>query len=225
MKPYNILYSLVSLMLSLCTCLGAQAVELKPQGVSVEDIVPAGWSHQEAQGDLNKDGIHDLVIVATPDDVENTITRSDGYVYNFNQPILAIYFGSQQGQLQLWKQYDNVIPADESEFCQHEIGLEITPRGTLRIVIGVFCSAGSYGTSTNTYTYRFQNGDFYLIGQEGEEMQRNTGERTVVSENYLTWKRQVVKSNAFDETIPSTEKWTKLRKRSLEKLGAQELVM
>ena len=225
MKRFWTLHLIVCFCMLIGLGFHAQAQGLGQQGTSVEQIVPAGWSHQEAQGDLNKDGIADLVVVATPDYPENTLTRDDGYVYNFNQPILAIYFGSQQGQLQLWKQYDNVIPADESEFCQHDISLEITPRGTLRIVIGVFCSAGSYGTSANTYTYRFQNGDFYLIGQESEEMSRNTGERTVVSENYLTWKRQVVKSNAFDETIPSTEKWTKLRKRSLEQLGARELVM
>ena len=65
-----------------------QAQSLAQQGTSVEDLVPAGWLHQEAQGDLNKDGILDLVVVATPDYEENTLTREDGYVYNFNQPIL-----------------------------------------------------------------------------------------------------------------------------------------
>ena len=222
MKPYNILYSLVSLMLSLCTCLGAQAVELKPQGVSVEDIVPAGWSHQEAQGDLNKDGIPDLVVVATPDDVENTTTRSDGYVYNFNQPILAIYFGTAQGQFHQWKAYDNVIPGDDSENCHNDVSLEITDRGVIRISIQLFCSAGSYGVSTDTYSYRYQNGDFFLIGMDKEEMQRNTGTITLVSENYLTWKRQTKMSNAFDDSAP-TEKWTKITRKSLEKLGAREL--
>ena len=222
MKPYNILYSLVSLMLSLCTCLGAQAVELKPQGVSVEGIVPAGWSHQEAQGDLNKDGIPDLVVVATPDDVENTITRSDGYVYNFNQPILAIYFGTAQGQFHQWKAYDNDIPDDDSENCHNDVSLEITDRGVIRISIQLFCSAGSYGVSTDTYSYRYQNGDFFLIGMDKEEMQRNTGTITLVSENYLTWKRQMKESNAFDDSAP-TEKWTKITRKTLEKLGAREL--
>lgn len=209
--------------MAICVGFNAQAQGLGRQGASVEDIVPAGWLHQEAQGDLNKDGIADLVVVATPDNPENTFTRDDGFVYNFNQPILAIYFGSGQGQLQQWKQFDNVIPADESEFCHHDIGLEITPRNTLLISIQLFCSAGSYGTSTDSYTYRYQNGNFFLIGMDHEEMMRNTGESTTVSENYLTWKRQVVKSNAFDETISPTEKWTRLTRKPLEKLGAREL--
>ncbi|MBR5672767.1 MAG: FG-GAP repeat protein [Muribaculaceae bacterium] len=200
-----------------------QAQSLAQQGTSLEDIVPAGWLHHEATGDLNKDGIADLVVVATPDFQENLKTRDDGYVYNFNQPVLAIYFGTQQGQQRLWKQYGNVIPANESENCSHEVSLEITSRGTLRITIGLFCSAGSYGTSTDTYTYRYQDGDFFLIGMDREEMMRNTGECTTVSENYLAWKRQVTKSNAFDDTAPDNEKWSRLKKSPLEKLGAREL--
>jgi len=222
MKPYHIHHSLVCLILSLCSCLGAQAVELKPQGASVDDIVPAGWLHEEVSGDLNKDGITDLVVVATPDYAENMQTRNDGYVFNFNQPILAIYFGTAQGQFKQWKQYDNVIPADEDESCRHEVNLEITSRGALHITMQLWCSMGSYGTTTNSYTYRYQNGDFYLIGTDSEEMSRNTGETTVVSENYLTWKRQVTQSNAFNEE-PATEKWSRLKKKPLEKLGAREL--
>ena len=87
----------------------------------------------------------------------------------------------------------------------------------------MWCSAGSYGTSTDTYIYRYQKGDFHLIGKDTEEMMRNTGESTVVSENYLTWKRQVTTSNAFDDKAPTTEKWSRLPKKALEKLGAREL--
>jgi len=201
----------------------AQAQGLAQQGASVEDIVPSGWLHQEAQGDLNKDGIVDLVVVATPDYVENTMTRDDGYVYNFNQPILAIYFGNGQGQLQLWKQYDNVIPANESENCSHEVTLEITSRASLRIAIQLFCSMGSYGTSIDTYTYRYQQGDFFLIGKDSEESQRNTGDCTTISENYLTWKRQETRYNVFLYEKEPTEKWSKLKKKPLEKLGDRML--
>ena len=51
--------SLMTLILSACA-LGMNAQDLKQQGTSVEQIVPEGWEHEEAQGDLNKDGIKDL---------------------------------------------------------------------------------------------------------------------------------------------------------------------
>lgn len=223
MKRLDFWKGFVALMLLLGSIDGLQAQGLAQQGTSVEDLVPNGWLHQEAKGDLNKDGIEDLVVAATPDYVENTRTRDDGYVYNFNQPILAIYFGMGQGQLRLWRKYDNVMPADENEGCHHEFGLDITDRGALRISISLWCSAGSYGTSSDTYTYRYQQGDFSLIGMDREEMMRNSGECSIVSENYLTWKRQVKTSNAFDETVSVTEKWTRLPKKPLEKLGAREL--
>ena len=214
-------WHIIAILLLACTGFKVQAKELKQQGTSIEDIVPEGWLHHEAWGDLNKDGIKDLVVVATPDDEEDLLRRDDGYIYNFNPPILAIYFGNGQVQ-QLWKRYDYVIPPDQSENCSHDIVLEITSRGALRIAIGLFCNAGSYGTSTDTYTYRYQNGDFYLIGMDNEEMLRNTGEVTLVSENYLTWKRQVTRSNAFTDD-PVTEKWSRIAKKPLEKLGAREL--
>ena len=220
MREFKI-WHIIAILLLACTGFKIQAKELKQQGTSVEDIVPDGWLHHEAWGDLNKDGINDLVVVATPDDEEDLLRRDDGYVYNFNPPILAIYFGNGQ-ELQLWKRYDYVIPPDQSENCSHDIVLEITSRGTLRIAISLFCNAGSYGTSTDTYTYRYQNGDFYLIGMDNEEMMRNTGEVTLVSENYLTWKRQVKCSNAFTDD-PVTEKWSRITKKPLEKLGEREL--
>ena len=115
MKRFRIVQSIAAFVLMAVTCHSAQAVELKRQGTSVEDIVPAGWLHQESQGDLNKDGISDLVVIATPDYEENLKRRDDGYVYNFNKPILAIYFGNAQGLFSQWRQYDNVIPADDNE--------------------------------------------------------------------------------------------------------------
>lgn len=212
-----------SILLCSCVSLCGEAQSLAQQGTSVQDIVPDGWIHQEAQGDLNKDGIPDLAVVATPDFKENLRTRDDGYVYNFNKPILAIYFGTGQGKLQLWKQYDNVLPADEDENCSHEIKMEITSRNTLRISVMLFCSMGSYDTTVDYFTYRYQHGDFYLIGFDSEELQRNKGDCTEISENYLTWKRQVKHYNVFFYDKQPTEKWTRIKKRSLEQLGSREL--
>jgi uncharacterized membrane protein len=199
-----------------------QAQQLKSQGATVEQLVPKGWEHKEALGDLNKDGIDDLVLMATPNFKEHMLTRDDGYVYNFNQPVLAIYFGTADGRYRLWKKYAEVLPHAEDEGFFVTVSLEVTNRGTLVIGTELFASMGSYGNDQSSYVYRYQNGDFYLIGMENESMQRNTGEIEKVSENYLTWKRQVVKDNAFEEG-KSREKWTTLPKKPLEKLGDRKL--
>lgn len=215
MKAY-----LISIILCLCA-IGMQAQSLKKQGASVEQIVPEGWEHKEATGDLNKDGIKDLVVLAKPNFKEKMKTRDDGYEYNFNPYILAIYFGQADGNHQQWKQYEELFPADD-EWISVDVDIEVTERGTLNISTGTFASGGSYGTNQTKYTYRFQNGDFYLIGRESTDMMRNTGEMTTISENYLTWKRQTIKDNAFEEGMKK-EIWSKLTKQPLEKLGDHEL--
>ena len=209
-----------SLILGACA-LGMNAQALKQQGTSAEQIVPKGWEHSEAEGDLNKDGIKDLVVLAKPNFKENMQTRDDGYEYNFNPYILAIYFGQSEGGFKQWKQYEDMFEPD-SEWTSVDVSIEITERGTLNISPDHFASAGSYGTSQTTYTFRFQNGDFYLIGKECTEMSRSTGEMTTVSENYLTWKRQTIEDNAFEE-VKKKEKWEKMEKEPLKKLGDEGL--
>ena len=213
-----------TLLLSVCIAGGMQAQSLKQLGTSVDDIVPQGWSHYEVTGDLNKDGQPDLAVMATPNFKERIVTRDDGYERNCNQPVFAVYFATADGKLKQWKQYGEVLPVDDidNEFCSWNVNLDITERGVLNIAVQPECSAGSYFTHIDRYSYRFQNGDFHLIGMENEDIQRNTGNVTVNSENYLTWKRQVKKSN-FSEDTPPTEKWTRLTKKPLEKLGARKL--
>lgn len=206
----------------LCLCaISISAQALKQQGASAEQIVPEGWEHEEALGDLNKDGVKDLVVLAKPNFKENMQTRDDGYEYNFNPYILAIYFGQAEGDFQQWKQYEDLFEPD-SEWTTNDVDVEITERGTLNISTNFFASAGSWGTNQTKYTYRYQNGDFYLIGKESTEMMRNSGEMTTVSENYLTWKRQTIKDNAFEDVVKK-ETWSKLTKQPLEKLGEKGL--
>ena len=195
---------IVALLAVFMTCC-VDGQRLKQQGTGVEELVPQGWSHYETMGDMNKDGIADMALMV-----------------NFNQPVFAIYFGTADGKLKLWKEYSKLLPANENEDCTNNYVFEINSRGVLNISVQPECTQGSYTTEISRYSYRYQNGDFYLIGKENESVQRNTGEAELVSENYLTWKRQVKKSNVFSEK-PGVEKWTRLSRKPLEKLGAYSL--
>lgn len=208
---------LLTLLLSGTLTMSAQVFRESATGVN--PVIPEGWTFDIANGDLNKDGVLDMVVVTTPNYPEHMKTRDDGYVYNFNQPLLAIYFGEGLGQYRLWRTYDDVVPYSDNEYIFVDFTHRITLRGTLELSWSEMSSAGSWGTSSTTLTYRYQGGDFFLIGKEEESMQRNTGATELVSENYLTHKRQRVTSNAFDEKVKRREQWSKLEKKPLKRLG------
>lgn len=194
-----------------------QAQGLKASGSSAADIVPAGWESIFTTGDLNADGIADLVLIATPCDKEKMKIRNDGYVYNFNQPVLAVYWGLKNGTFKLFKQYDKAIPARESEFLSITPAINITKRGTLEISLEFFASAGSWTQPTTTHTFRYQDNDFFLIGKDVNELVRNTGETIETSENYLTRKR-IVTTMSTNSKRPAVKK-TRLPKNQLKSLG------
>lgn len=196
--------------------LQALAQGLKTSGKSAADVVPNGWESTFKTGDMNGDGLPDLVIIATPCDKEKMKTRDDGYVYNFNQPILAIYWGDKNGNYKLFKQYDNVIPAREDEFLAITPSLDITKSGSLQIDLEFFATAGSYTQPTTSHVFRYQNGDFMLIGKDVVELERTTGKTVTTSENYLTRKRTVVTDRPKRKAIT---KRSRLPKRALKPLG------
>lgn len=189
---------------------------LKDSGKSAADVVPNGWESIFKTGDLNKDGIADLVVIATPCDKDKMQTRDDGYVYNFNQPVLAIYWGEKNGDFKLFKQYDNVIPARDSEFISITPELEITKKGVLEINLEFFATAGSWTQPTTTHLFRYQQGDFFLIGKDVVELERTTGKTVTTSENYLTRKRIVTTERPKRKAIV---KRTSLPKSKLKPLG------
>jgi hypothetical protein len=199
------------------------AALFKPEG-TVKDVFPNNCDTVcFQQGDLNNDGIQDLVICATPRNPENMMVRDDGYEYNFNEPVLAIYFGKGDETYSLFKEYPNTIPGAEDEFSFVTVTPEINEEGVLKFDVEVFYSAGSSQTGQNSYLYRFQDDDFYLIGSETGSFSRYSGEAENVSNNYLTKKQLTTTFSMMDDNVKPTETWSDLPDEPLEKLGAQTL--
>ena len=216
-----ILYSLsmktnrLILLAATFLCLSATAQDLKTSGKTVDELVPSTWHKTEAKGDLDGDGIADLAIIATPDFKQHLKVREDGYVYNFNQPILAIYRGNAKGGYNLWKRYDKAVAGNENEYNFISHSLNINSRKVLKIGIEHFSSAGSYTNNSSDYLFRYQ------IGEDNEEMSRNTGEVVNVSKNYLTGKQCRTVSAAFvDSNIRPSEKWSTFKRTPLRALGS-----
>ena len=209
------------LLVAALVSLSAMAQNLKTNGNLPDELIPATWEKVTATGDLDGDGIADLAIIAKPDYKEHLKVRDDGYVYNFNQPILAIYRGNAKGGYSLWKRYNKAIMGDTDEYNFISHSLSINSRKVLKIGIEHFSSAGSYTNSKSDYLFRYQNGDFFLIGEDTEEMSRNTGKIVIVSKNYLTGKQCRTVSGAFvDSNIRPSEKWSTFKRTPLRPLGS-----
>lgn len=210
----------VTAIILLALPMTGSAQRLFSKGSTVEDLVPEGWHVTQAQGDLNKDGIADLAMIVIPNDENQMKVREDGYVFNFNAPILAIYTGTREGTYSLMKIYDDdIMEAPEDEGISIDHSIEITDRGVLKISVSYFFSMGSWSVPSATYLFRLQNDDFYLIGKDTDVFARNTGEAEKVSYNYLTRKCQRIIYNAMEDNVKPKEKWSNLPKKPLQRMG------
>jgi hypothetical protein len=174
----------------------AQYPKLSSAAPSPEGFVPQGWKlEQKAAGDLDRDGIDDIAFVLHRNDAKNVI-RHDGLGANpldTNPRILAVAFGGRDGGYSLQLQNQTLIPRGTDPVLDDPLGegaLRIE-RGTLKVALEFFASAGGWETSLTTYTFRFQNGRFEMIGFDRNTTQRNSGKTTDISINYSTGKMQI----------------------------------
>ena len=100
---------------------------------------------------------------------------------------------------------------------------EITEKGVLKFDVSSFNSAGGSESDQQSYLFRFQDDDFYLIGFDRQSYSRLTGEAEKVNRNYLTHKQLTTTYNMFDDKVIPTETWTDLPDEPLERLGTRML--
>lgn len=124
------------------------------QKYNEEEFMPKGYqSVKEARGDLNKDGIEDLVIIAD----EVTSNEDD-----FPNRQLLILFKDSDGKYKLSAKSDKAV------LKQGEGGVvERDPLIDMKIENGVltfYYWGGSRERWNSTYKFRFESGKWYLIG-------------------------------------------------------------
>ena len=192
------------------------------EGRTIEEVVPNGWDIQSATGDLNKDGIEDFVLIVRPNDPAHIKTRDDGFEYNFNPLFLAVYFGSPSGVYKRFKVWHDTVSGREDEYTDITNELSITPKGAIDIRVSSWSSMGTAATGGSTYRYRFQSGDFYLIGEESSWLNRMTGEGESTSINYLTGQKEITTGNMIEEKDLKTKK-VKIKKEPLRLLGSFQM--
>ncbi len=118
-------------------------------------IIPKGYEKiLEVKGDLDKDGKEENVVVFNT----NIQTKFEGVERKF---YILKKIG---GILKIWKENSTIILPKEIGFSPESNPLpEITIKKGILIITQSF-STNSRHTQTYKHTYRYQNGDFYLIG-------------------------------------------------------------
>ncbi|MEG0183226.1 MAG: hypothetical protein RR704_07205 [Stenotrophomonas sp.] len=200
----------------------AFAVELPPvhypdlpaQATSAEGFVPAGWTLEyRAEGDLDQDGRADLALVLRQQDRRNVVEH-DGFgpsPFDSNPRILAIAWSRPSGYV-LATQNHVLIPrpddAAASDVLDEDGGVFIQ-HGTLMVALYSWTSAGSWYSGATSYTFRWQDGDFALIGYDRDSVMRNSGQTEQMSINFSTRKVKFVEGSTFEDK--EQVRWQPLR--------------
>ncbi|SDQ86531.1 hypothetical protein SAMN05421664_2893 [Chryseobacterium soldanellicola] len=151
-------------------------------------VVPKGYTKiAETKGDLDKDGKDEIVLVFNTDKKVKS-DFNNGYQREF------FILKNNNGKLQIWRKNSTVIFASETGFYP-----EYNPIPDVKIKNGCIIISQKFNTNSRhtqayIHTFRFQNGDFYLIGSVStfddtcefnmlNEINFSTG-KAIVNENY-----------------------------------------
>jgi len=217
---------LFSLLLSTVSFLSGQSLEKGSIKPLLEDFVPSTWRvilHE--QGDLNKDGLEDHVLVIEDTNPDNW-KLNDGLgldTLNLNTRSLLVCFKTTAGYQLIAKNDQGFIPPqnDEDSPCLADPLLEnggiSLEKGLLKIDFNYWLSCGSWYTNDALYTFRYQHDRFELIGFDHHEFHRASGESSATSINFSVGKKSETSGgNMFEdeENKPKTT-WSTFQKGQL----------
>lgn len=185
---------------------------------SAAGFVPEGWALEtEIKGDLDKDGSDDVVLVLRDRDPANVLKpqwAEAGETVDTNPRILAAALATKDG-FHLILDNHTLIPRVTSSFESDplsEVGGVSIDRGSLKVAIYYFPTAGGSDAGFCTFRFRYDGQDFRLIGFDNDNTNRISGETSIVSVNYLTGKATVETGSIGSDKVDKAAKRLKTRK-------------
>lgn len=142
----------------------AVLLSLNFQAQNLKDFnIPKGYQKiAEAKGDLDKDGKEETVFVF------NTHIKSNSKFDGNNGVVRALYIiKNNNGKSRIWKENRTLLFSSGTGFYPQDNSLKIEIKNNTFTVEQQF-STNSRHTQAYRHIFRFQNGDFYLIGSRDE---------------------------------------------------------
>ncbi len=196
----------------------ARFPQLAKSATSATGFVPSGWTlESNATGDLNQDGVPDIVMVLHQSDPQNIIahTGMGETPFNSNPRILAVAFGAG-GKFTLALENHALIRRREdpvlADVLDENGGVSID-RGSVVVALYLFASAGGWDMGNRTFRFRYRKDRWELIGFDNETVNRGSGAVTSTGINYLTSRIEVGTGTIENDETKTTRK--KLPKRPL----------
>jgi hypothetical protein len=190
---------------------------IKSKGQSIADFVPAGWTILDsAFGDLNKDYLDDFAIIVQHNDSVTLVNDRGDTVLTQPRILLLLFKDSAENNFVLAEQSNSFIlkhddPAMDDPYQELAIDKEV-----LEITFNLFYNIGSWYVTNSVYKFRYQQGQFALIGADNSSFHRATHDFEDYSYNFLTRKRALTKGNGDKDTKKTS--WKNINIQTLKTL-------
>ncbi len=183
----------------LVNCAGAQKFaypNINTRAKEITGFIPAGWQLLDsATGYLNKDGLADAALILQCKDSVTIEKLDDDVVVTQPRMLLLLFKDKTTADYIVAEQSNTVIlNHDQTNMDDPYQNISIA-NGVLQISFRLFYNMGSWYVTKADYKFRYQNGQFVLIGADYFSIHRATADFEEYSYNFLTKKRSFVKGN------------------------------
>lgn len=165
-------------------------------GRHMTDFVPTGWAILDsAMGDLNNDGTNDVVLILQQTNGLTIVNKATDTAQTKARILLLLLKNPVSHNYEVTEQSNSFILKYDNDMMEDPyLGLTIN-KGILEIRFYLFYTTGSWYVTNAAYKFRYQQGEFCLIGAEKSSFHRATHDYEEYSYNFLSNKRILTKGN------------------------------